>query len=200
MPVASIKSRPVYQPLTTRPGKLHLIVANEEGALVVMDLLEHAPEGFLAASRIIYVPGGSAGADHGQRLAVAGAADYVEAPSAAAAIATFRAAMRDAHMGTQVYAAGTEDFIGQVVQAALDAGTDLGAIGAEHRGSLERRVQCVHCKGITERVTTQPVTCSRCGLTLLVRDHYSRRIGAFQGVCIDAEEPGSAPPPDPVFA
>jgi hypothetical protein len=28
---------------------------------------------------------------------------------------------------------------------------------------------------------------------LLVRDHYSRRIGAFQGVCIDAEVPGELP-------
>lgn len=200
MLVAGIKSRPVYQALTARPGRLHLIVANEEGALAVTDLLARAPEGFPAASRIIYVPGGSAGEAHGRRLAAAGAADYLEAPSAAIAVATFRAALHDAHMGTQVYAAGTEDFLGQVVQAALDAGADLGAIGAEHRGSLERRVQCVHCKGITERVTTQPVTCSRCGLSLLVRDHYSRRIGAFQGVCIDAEEPGSAPPPDPVFA
>jgi dimethylamine monooxygenase subunit C len=32
-----------------------------------------------------------------------------------------------------------------------------------------------------------------------VRDHYSRRLAAFQGVCIDAEEPGSAPPPEEMF-
>lgn len=29
---------------------------------------------------------------------------------------------------------------------------------------------------------------------LLVRDHYSRRIGTFQGVRIDAEAPGAVPP------
>ena len=44
------------------------------------------------------------------------------------------------------------------------------------------------------------MTCSGCGLSLLVRDHFSRRIGAFQGVCIDAEVPGTAPPPEAVFA
>ena len=49
-------------------------------------------------------------------------------------------------------------------------------------------MQCVHCKGITEDVTTQPATCSHCGLLLLVRDHYSRRLAAFQGVCINAED------------
>jgi len=36
-------------------------------------------------------------------------------------------------------------------------------------------------------------------LMLLVRDHYSRRIGAFQGVCIDAEQPGTAPEPEEAF-
>ncbi len=126
--------------------------------------------------------------------------DYREVATEAAALTLFRTSLETARMGTQVYVAGTENFIAQVVQAALDAGFDLGAIGADHRGSLERRVQCVHCKAITEHVTTQPVTCSGCGLSLLVRDHYSRRIGAFQGVCIDAEEPGTAPEPEPVFA
>ncbi|NBW26193.1 MAG: hypothetical protein EBR89_12560, partial [Betaproteobacteria bacterium] len=68
------------------------------------------------------------------------------------------------------------------------------AICTEQRGSLVRRMQCVHCKGISENVTTQPAQCAHCGLWLLVRDHYSRRIGAFQGVCIHAEEPGNIPP------
>lgn len=76
---------------------------------------------------------------------------------------------------------------------------DHAAIEAEQRGSLARRVQCVHCKGITESVTTQPFVCSHCGLTLLVRDHYSRRIAPFQGVCIDAEEPGAVPPTEGLF-
>ena len=30
---------------------------------------------------------------------------------------------------------------------------------------------------------------------LFVRDHFSRRLGAFQGVCIDAETPGDVPEP-----
>ena len=64
----------------------------------------------------------------------------------------------------------------------------------EQRGSLVRRMQCVHCKGISENVTTQPSQCAHCGLWLLVRDHYSRRLGAFQGVCIHAEEPANIPP------
>jgi len=200
MLVKGIKSRPVYAPLRPRPGDHHLIVANEEGALAIVDLAGAADLGFLARARIIYVPGGSAAAGHDTRLAGLGAAACDVMPANAPAIAALRDALATARMGTQVYTAGTEDFIGQVIQAALDAGMDLGAIGAEHRGSLERRVQCVHCKAITEHVTTQPATCIGCGRSLLVRDHYSRRIGAFQGVSIDAEEPGTRPPSEPVFA
>ena len=200
MLVEGIKSRPVYATLASRPGRLHLLVGNEEGGHALVELLAGAPDGFAADAHVTYVPGGSAAAGHGARLAAAGPASLREVPSGAAAMTLVRAALSTARMGTQVYVAGTEDFIGLVVQAALDAGVELGAIGAEHRGSLERRVQCVHCKAITERVTTQPVACRGCGRSLLVRDHYSRRIGAFQGVSIDAEEPGTAPPPEPVFA
>ncbi len=200
MLVEGIKSRPVYATLAPRPGRLRLLVATEEGGAARVELLGGAPEGFAADAHVTYVPGGSVAAGHGARLAAAAPASLREVPTSSAALTLVEAALATARMGTQVYVAGTEDFIGQVVQAALDSGMELGAIGAEHRGSLERRVQCVHCKAITERVTTQPVTCSGCGRSLLVRDHYSRRIGAFQGVSIDAEEPGSAPPPEPVFA
>ena len=102
-------------------------------------------------------------------------------------------------MGARFYVSGTEGFIGQAMQVAIEHGIDFNSIRTEHRGSMARRVQCVHCKGITDNVTTQPCTCSHCGLTLLVRDHYSRRIAAFQGVCIDAEEPGTAPAPEVLF-
>ena len=200
MLVEGIKSRPVYAPLTARPGGLHLLVANEEGGPALLDLLAAAPDGFADRAHVTYVPGGSAGAAHGTRLVAAGAASVREFATGPAALAHVRAALAAARMGTQVYVAGTEDFIGQVVEAALEAGVELGAIGAEHRGSLERRVQCVHCKA-HHRARHDPARhLLGCGRALLVRDHYSRRIGAFQGVCIDAEEPGTAPPPEPVFA
>ena len=80
-----------------------------------------------------------------------------------------------------------------MVQAGAEHFIDPQSIRTEHRGSLMRRVQCVHCKGMIENVTTNPVTCTHCGLLLLVRDHYSRRLAAFQGVCINAEDPDEKP-------
>jgi predicted RNA-binding Zn-ribbon protein involved in translation (DUF1610 family) len=85
------------------------------------------------------------------------------------------------------------------MRETIDFGVDYKSIRNEHRGSEARRVQCVHCKGITEDVKTSPYKCTHCGLNLLVRDHYSRRLAAFQGVSIEAEEPGTAPPPEELF-
>jgi hypothetical protein len=193
MLVEGIKSRPVYTTLTPRPGREHLVVAQGDGAVAVADLLAGADDVFRSRVRLVYVPAPDAVP---VELPVEPEA---RVPTSDAAARVLSGLLADARMGTQVYLAGTEDFIGRTMQAALDAGIDHQAIQAEHRGSLERRVQCVHCKAITEHVRTQPVACSGCGLMLLVRDHYSRRIGAFQGVCIDAEEPGAAPKPEEVF-
>ncbi|WP_342665306.1 dimethylamine monooxygenase subunit DmmA family protein [Roseicyclus elongatus] len=101
--------------------------------------------------------------------------------------------LSQARMGTQMFLAGSEGLMGHISAMALASGLALEDIQMEHRGSIARRMQCVHCKGITDGVTTDPFTCSHCGLTLFVRDHFSRRLGAFQGVCVDAETPGDIP-------
>ena len=81
----------------------------------------------------------------------------------------------------------------------LDHGIDHRSVLTEHSGSAARRVQCVHCKHVCEGVTTSLVECEGCGLLLLVRDHYSRRLAAFQGVCINAEDQSEQVPVEEVF-
>jgi hypothetical protein len=195
----SIKSRPVYGTLKPQPGLLHLLVADAEGALAILDLAKIAPDNFFPCAHVIYVPSPAAPRDYGAKLRRLDPNIYYEGPSIGAALPRFAQTLATARMGTRLYLAGTEGLIGQAMRLALDAGMDHAEIETEHRGSLLRRVQCVHCKGITEDVAMQPVVCSHCRLTLLVRDHYSRRIGAFQGVCIDAEEPGVIPPAEEIF-
>ncbi len=102
-------------------------------------------------------------------------------------------------MGLQIYLTGTEGLMGQAQNEAMQAGYPFSAIQTEHRGSTARRMQCVHCKGITEDVEIDPFVCSHCGLNLFVRDHYSRRLAAYQGVCIDAEDPGNVPPSKGIY-
>ena len=187
----SILTRPVYGTLAARPGKAHLMVADAEGAEALLDLAATAA-GLMAKSHIFYIPKTTGARYCAQLRALAPAQLYV-GPSYAASVSRLRKALADAHMGLQIYLAGTEGLMGQVMQEAIAAGYAADAIQTEHRGSVALRMQCVHCKGITEDVMTDPFVCSHCGLNLFVRDHYSRRLAAFQGVCIDAEDPGQVP-------
>ncbi|MES2433490.1 MAG: dimethylamine monooxygenase subunit DmmA family protein [Pseudomonadota bacterium] len=187
----AIPSRPTYGVLEPAAGSAHLFVADGEGADAVCDLFARA-DGLKASSHIIYIPGAN-GCDRSAILQALGAAQFYRSPSFATALPRLTKVLADAHMGLQVYAAGTEGLVAQVAAAAEAAGLPYEAVQMEHRGSLARRVQCVHCKGVTENVTLDPFVCSHCGLSLFVRDHFSRRHAAFQGVCIDAEDPGLVP-------
>jgi dimethylamine monooxygenase subunit C len=200
MLVSGIKSRPRYFGLRPDPlAKHHLIASEGEGALVVEDLFRRAPNGFRAHATILFAAGASAPADHATRLRALGAQATLLAPTVSTLLVRLSALLAGATMGTRLYAAGTEGFIGQVMQVALGHGMDHQSVATEHRGSLARRVQCVHCKGIIEDVTTDVVVCAHCGIALQVRDHYSRRLAAFMAVSVDAEMPGEVPPAQEIY-
>lgn len=198
MLAAGIVSRPVYPGLVAdTKAKSNLIVCEGEGARAVLDLAAKAPEEFLKRASILFCP-----------LDDKSLASQLEAlpanalwvlPTAETVLFRLKVILSTSFMGTRIYAAGTEPFIASIVREAAAAGVDVKSVFTEHRGSAKRRVQCVHCKGMTDNVTTNPVICSHCGLNLFVRDHFSRRLGAFQGVCIDAEVPGEAPAPKEIY-
>ena len=193
MLVKGIKSRPVYTGLTIDPhAKRHIFAVEGDGVEAVLDQVKSVGSAFLATSEILCV-------GRAARLETLKPYDLWSAPTISILLYRFRAMLQNAKMGLRLYISGTEGFIGQVMQVASECGIDFNSIRTEHRGSDARRVQCVHCKGITDDVKTSPYICTHCGLSLLVRDHYSRRIAAFQGVCIDAEEPGTAPAPELMF-
>lgn len=188
----SIPSRPVYGTLEPRSGKAHLMVADAEGAEALLDLADKSPEIFQSA-HIIFIPKHT-GDTYIARLEALKPAQLFIGPSYEASTQRLRHVLMTAHAGLQVYLCGTEGLMGQALNEAMQAGIPHTAIQSEHRGSVARRMQCVHCKGITEDVITDPFVCSHCGLNLFVRDHYSRRLAAFQGVRVDAEDPGNIPP------
>jgi predicted RNA-binding Zn-ribbon protein involved in translation (DUF1610 family) len=196
MLVVGIKSRPVYKGLVIDiHSARHLFALEGEGAEALLDQIKSVGKEFLAKTEVLYV----GPENHANKLGELKPLDAWTAPTIPVLLNRLKASLVTARMGTRLYIAGTEGFIGQAMQVALDLGIDFNSIRTEHRGSTARRVQCVHCKGITDNVTTSPFKCSHCGLPLLVRDHYSRRYGAFQGVNIDAEDPGSAPKPELLF-
>jgi dimethylamine monooxygenase subunit C len=200
MLVAGIKSRPVYPGLKADlQAKHNLLLADAEGAMAVLDMLASVPADFAVRSTILYVPSSSVTPGYTERLKAITTAGTWTFPTLQTAMFRFNAVLPTMTMGTRIYVAGTEPFIGSAVQTAMAHGINHHSILTEHRGSEVRRVQCVHCKGFTEDVATNWCECAHCGIKLLVRDHYSRRLGAFQGVSIDAEAPGQVPAQEIVF-
>lgn len=185
----SIPSRPVYDAFTSKGPVPALMFVCGKGAEAALDLaaLDAAS---MEKAHLIYA---AEGENLEAELKALNPMLFYTAPSVASAMPQYRRALNQAHVGVQIYLAGTEGFIGQAQAEALAAGVPLRSIQTDHRGSIARRMQCVHCKGIAENVTTDPYICPHCGLTLFVRDHYSRRLAAFQGVCVDAETPGVIP-------
>lgn len=196
----SILSRPVYGTLSPAQANAHLIIADDEGGAAILDMAKQAPAGFWENAEILYInanPGGEH--DHSAALEALACPKLYIGSSIQAALSRLRASLQRSRMGTQLYLTGSEQLLSLAVKTGMEAGLDYQGMMTEHRGSLARRVQCVHCKGITENVTTQPANCSHCGLLLLVRDHYSRRFAAFQGVNINAEDPTDVPEKEEVF-
>jgi dimethylamine monooxygenase subunit C len=195
-----MKSRPVYPGLTPDLKAKHNLIAVEgEGTEAVLDMAAKVPADFFSRATLLYCAAGAKDKTYEDKLASLNPEKFWALPTLETAMFRLNGALESATMGTRLYATGTEPFIGSVIQAALNHNIDFKSVMTEHRGSAKRRVQCVHCKGFTEDVTTSIVVCQHCGLNLFVRDHYSRRLGAFQGVCIDAEVPGELPPAEELY-
>ena len=185
----SIDSRPTYAGLVSQGAAPGIMVADAAGADALVDLAA-ADSSVMDRAHVLLV---GAAANTASRIEALHPKALHGAPDLEAATPLVKRLLSAARMGTTLYLAGSEGLMGHVAALATAEGLPLEAIQMEHRGSVARRMQCVHCKGITEDVTTDPFTCSHCGLTLFVRDHFSRRLGAFQGVCVDAETPGVVP-------
>jgi len=212
MLVTGIKSKPVYAPLQAdMRGRYHLMLGMGVGAaplLRVIDEMQSAAAGTLKNTRVLYVPdGGDAGAATGQvsaapeieRFTAAAVADVQAFRGTPALLEEFRSTLGKSLMGTRLYVAGPESFIGLVMKIALEFNLNKDEIRAEECGTLARRVYCIHCRATTETVRTNIVQCIACDRWLLVRDHYSRRLAAYMGVMVDAEAPGELPPLKEVF-
>jgi predicted RNA-binding Zn-ribbon protein involved in translation (DUF1610 family) len=196
MMVPTIRSRPTYPGL--RPlldARRNLLAVEGAGASAVLRLLSEAPTGFADRTEVVLTAvtpqDEVALRESGVRVHVCGDVDAV--------LGALERLLSAATMGTRLQAAGGEGFVGRVVRLGIDHCIDPRSVLTEHAGTLARRVQCVHCKMYTEAVTTSLYECQGCGNLLLVRDHYSRRLAAFQGVCVNAEDPSERPEPEEVY-
>ena len=211
MLITGIKSKPIYEPLRADVGgRYHLMLASGPGGEALLRVLgeirDTAPQA-LQNTRALLVPDAGAAADSNAadrsnvaaRIKEFGVTDVRTFDDVAALLATFRTVLDESLMGTRLYVAGPESFIGLAMKLALEFDMNKDEIRAEELGSSARRVYCVHCRTTTEDVKTNIVKCAGCERWLLVRDHYSRRHAAYMGVMVDAEAPGELPPIKEVY-
>jgi len=202
MLVTGIKSKPIYAPLCAdEAGRYHLMLGHGVGGAPLQRVLaEIAASGGDGPSRVrvLYVPGEGRAERHEERFGglVSDVQLFERVPEL---LAAFRSILAASLMGTRLYVAGPESFIGLVMRIALEFNLNKDEIRAEDCGTLARRVYCIHCRATTENVRTNIVRCIECGRHLIVRDHYSRRFAAYMGVMADAEVPGELPPVKEVF-
>ncbi|EPJ84991.1 hypothetical protein CFII64_12438 [Pseudomonas sp. CFII64] len=95
-----------------------------------------------------------------------------------------------ARVGSHLYIMGDEAFIWHVHSQARDAGLQDDEIEMTLCSvSGARSVYCVHC-GLTQPGdAAASLQCRGCDVLLEIREHFSRRLGAYLGVCMDADAP-----------
>ncbi|MFT3805261.1 MAG: dimethylamine monooxygenase subunit DmmA family protein [Burkholderiaceae bacterium] len=173
-----VVSRPVYQ--SFRPdasGRTHVALADATARDALARFVDDASRA-------------------GQPLARVGVLDPAgpdrEADADAAARA-LRALLGDADMGTRLYLLGAERTVWPLARLARELGLMPEAIRVWSAGRARRPVYCVHCRTRMADCERTIVPCAGCGRALGVRDHFSRELGAYLGVRIDAEHPGRIP-------
>jgi ferredoxin-NADP reductase len=202
MLITGIKSKPVYAPLQPDlRGRYHLMVGHGVGGEPLLRLLgdlQTAAPSSAARTQILYVTDAAAAESMARQVRAADVANVRVFERSDGLLAAFESVLASSLMGTRLYVAGPESFMGLVMRSALQFNLNKDEIRAEECGTLARRVYCIHCRSASENVRTNIAQCS-CGRWLVVRDHYSRRLAAYMGVMVDAEAPGDLPPIKEVF-
>ena len=192
MLITNIKSKQSYSPLLLDlKGSRHLLVAQGNGGEAILRVLQSTHDA--QRMEILYASESVSNKNLAGRLVESGVAKISIYQAISGLIDDLPSSLSSSTMGLRLYIVGSESFIWSVSAVAGEFGMSSDEIQREHCGTLSRRVYCVHCKIINETVKTNIAACRGCGCQLLVRDHFSRRLGAYMGVKVDAEAPGEVP-------
>ncbi len=191
-----IRSKPVYTSLLWHEkATSHLVVTQGQGGMTALKLFQQMhPKQPIT---VLYTP--YAGVDYSKTLKKVVPEGLYVLDSEQEVLAKLDSVLKTMYMGTRFYIAGSEDFMWLVAKEANKFGIEDADIMKELTGTLARPIYCVHCKAITHGVTTNIGKCSGCDRMLFVRDHFSRRLGAYMGLMIDAEAPGELPEIEEIY-
>jgi len=191
-----IRSKPVYTSLLWHEkATSHLVVAQGQGGMAVLKLFQlmHPKQ----AITVLYTP--LAESDYSKTLIKVVPEGLHILETEQEVLAKLDSVLKGMFMGMRLYIAGSEDFMWSVAKLANKFGIEDAGMMKELTGTLARPIYCVHCKATTHGVTTNIEKCSGCGRMLFVRDHFSRQLGAYMGLMIDAESPGEIPEIEEIY-
>jgi len=190
-----IKSKPVYNALVWHEkATAHLIIAKNQGVLVALKLFQQRQP--TQPVTLLYAQDGT---DYAKTLNKVVPAGLDVLNSEQDLLVSLKNIMPNMRMGLRVYVAGSEGFIWSVAEVLKTFGVEDADIMKELTDTLARTIYCVHCKAITHNITTNIGKCSGCERMLFVRDHFSRHLGAYMGLMIDAESPGEIPEIEEIY-
>ena len=117
-----------------------------------------------------------------------GSVEQESLPSSEALYLRLQMLLEQAQAGTRLYVCGDESFLWHIHRLARQAGL-LGDEIELFKQGARRRLYCVHCGHLQDIGSEGECTCGQCRVKLFVREHFSQRLGAYMGVCIDPDSP-----------
>ena len=193
-----IKSKPVYTSLVWHEkATSHLVLAQGQGGLAALKLFQqmHPKQ----SVTLLYIQQPDFDADYASTLKKVVPDALHLFNSEQAVLDCLKEIMPKMRMGLRVYVAGSEGFIWTIAEAIKAFGIEDADIMKELTGTLARSIYCVHCKTVTHNITTNIGKCAGCERMLFVRDHFSRHLGAYMGLMVDAESPGVMPEIEEIY-
>ncbi len=193
-----IRSKPVYTSLVWHEkATSHLVVAQGEGGMAVLKIFQQMhPKQPIT---VLYAHASASDVDYANTLKKVVPEGLQILASEQEVLDELKTILPTMRMGLRVYVAGSEGFIWAVSEAVKVFGVEDADMMKELTGTLARSIYCVHCKAITHNITTNIAKCAGCERMLFVRDHFSRRLGAYMGLMVDAESPGELPEIEEIY-
>lgn len=193
-----IRSKPIYTSLVWHEkATSHLVIAQGSGGMAVLKIFQQMhPKQPIS---VIYSRQSASGIDYTDTLEKVVSEGLQLCETEPQALAELRSVLPAARMGMRLYVAGSEHFIWSVAEIVKEYGVEDADVIKELTDTLARSVYCVHCKAITHNIRTNIGQCSGCSRMLFVRDHFSRRFGAYMGLMVDAESPGQLPEIEEIY-
>lgn len=93
--------------------------------------------------------------------------------------------------GIHTVICGDESFLWMVQQCVVQSGCLKEEISLVLDGSVQPKIKniyCVHCGHLQKTVADDYCTCEHCHVELMIRSHFSERLGAYMGVCANVHQ------------